>query len=141
MTFEYEVKGGDFDNAGNASSSVKKLLKELNVSPAIIKRTVVALYEGEVNVAAHAWEGNIIVDLNAERILIRIQDQGPGIEDIEMAMKEGFSTASQAVREMGFGAGMGLPNIQRNTDFFEIKSKPGQGTTLEMMNYLKERNG
>lgn len=141
MTFEYEIKGGDFDNAGNASSSVKKLLKELNVSPAVIKRTVVALYEGEVNVAAHAWEGVIFVDLDAERIRIRIEDKGPGIEDIEKAMTEGFSTASQAVREMGFGAGMGLPNIQRNTDFFDIKSKPGQGTILEMMNYLKERNG
>ena len=103
----------------------------------LIKRTVVALYEAEVNVVAHAYKGNIDVDIETDRVFIKIQDEGPGIVDIDMAMQEGFSTASSSVREMGFGAGMGLPNIKRNADKLEIRSQVGQGTCLEITTYIK----
>ena len=136
MLLKYEVEGGNFSRAGYASSEVKKILKQLNVDAKIIKRVVVALYEGEVNVAAHAHKGVVNVDLNENRIVIKIEDQGPGIPDINLAMQEGFSTASASVREMGFGAGMGLPNIKRNTDKFSIESEVGVGTTIVMTTNL-----
>lgn len=136
MQLRYEIEGGNFLRAGNASSEVKKILKQLNVDARIIKRVVVALYEGEVNVVAHAHKGVVNVDLDNKRIFIKIDDQGPGIPDIEQAMQEGFSTASASVREMGFGAGMGLANIKRNTDSFILESEVGVGTTLEMTTNL-----
>jgi len=132
MVFKYEVEGGNFVKAGFASSEVKKILKQLNIDPQIIKRIVVALYEGEVNVVAHASHGTVTVNIDDKQIYIRIEDKGPGIADINLAMKEGYSTASESVREMGFGAGMGLPNIKRNTDWIDIKSIVGEGTILEM---------
>lgn len=133
MHFEFKIEGGDFTRAGNASSEVKKILKQLNVEFKIIKRIVVALYEAEVNIVAHAFSGKIYVDIDKDKILLKLVDEGPGIADIELAMKEGFSTASQAVREMGFGAGMGLPNIKRNVDDFKISSEVNKGTTLNLM--------
>lgn len=136
MVQRFQVKGGDFVNAGKASSAVKSMLKQLNVPANLIKRVVVALYEAEVNVAAHAYEGEIRVAIDAEVITIRVSDTGPGIGDIELAMKEGFSTASKEVREMGFGAGMGLANIRKNSDTFNIGSVPGKGTTVEIINKL-----
>jgi serine/threonine-protein kinase RsbT len=138
MKFKYEIEGGNFSKAGNASSAVKKILKQLNVPPAIIKKLVVALYEGEVNVVAHAWNGCIHVDIESDRIFVIIEDEGPGIPDIEQAMQEGYSTASQAVREMGFGAGMGLPNMKRNADSLNVKSEVGKGTTVEITTFLKK---
>jgi anti-sigma regulatory factor (Ser/Thr protein kinase) len=132
MLFKYEVEGGNFLKAGFASSEVKKNLKQLNIDAKIIKRVVVALYEGEVNVVAHASQGTVLVDIDDKQIYIKISDKGPGIADINLAMQEGFSTASESVREMGFGAGMGLPNIKRNTDWLNIISKVGEGTVLEM---------
>lgn len=140
MKFKYEIEGGNFSKAGNASSAVKKILKQLNVSTPVIKRLVVALYEGEVNVVAHAWNGNIQVDIDPGRIHVKIEDEGPGIQDIEQAMQEGYSTASQAVREMGFGAGMGLSNMKKNADELNIKSEVGQGTTVEITAYLKSNS-
>ncbi|ASB49728.1 ATP-binding protein [Alkalitalea saponilacus] len=137
MEFRYEVEGGNFSRAGHASSAVKKILKQLNVDNRIIKRIVVALYEGEVNVVAHAHKGSILVDIDEQRIEIKIEDEGPGIPDIDLAMQAGYSTASAAVREMGFGAGMGLPNIKKNTDELKIASEVGKGTTLEMITYLQ----
>lgn len=136
MHFEYQIKGGDFTNAGYASSEVKKLLKQLNVDFKIIKRIVVSLYEAEVNIVAHAYEGSIKVDIDTTSVHITLKDKGPGIPDIDEAMKEGFSTATDKVREMGFGAGMGLPNIKRNTDEMHLTSKVGVGTKLEIVNYL-----
>lgn len=138
MHFEYKVQGGDFVRAGQASSQVKKILKQLNVSPAIIKRVVVALFEGEVNIVAHAFQGKIYVDIETSKIRVVLDDVGPGIPDIEMAMRPGFSTASPIVREMGFGAGMGLPNIKANTDKMKISSVVGVGTRLEFEVALKE---
>ncbi len=136
MELKYEVSGGDFTKAGYASSAVKKVLKKLSVDPKIIKRIVVALYEGEVNVVAHAYKGTISVDISPERIFIRIEDEGPGIPDIDLAMTVGYSTASPAVREMGFGAGMGLPNMKKNADELNVSSKVGQGTTVELITNL-----
>ncbi len=136
MKFKYEIEGGNFSKAGNASSAVKKILKQINLPTPIIKRLVVALYEGEVNVVAHAWNGYINVDIEPERIVVRIEDEGPGIEDIDQAMEEGYSTASQAVRQMGFGAGMGLSNMKRNADELIIRSEVGKGTTVEITAYL-----
>lgn len=137
MLLQYQIDGGDFVNAGKASSAVKSVLKQLDVPPARIKKTVIALYEAEVNVVAHADGGEIEARIEAERIEIIVKDSGPGIEDIDKAMEEGFSTASKEVREMGFGAGMGLPNIKRNSDSLQIESVPGKGTTLRFINDLK----
>lgn len=137
MDFEYNIQGGDFVRAGNASSQIKKVLKQLNVDSSIIKRVVVALYEAEVNIAAHAFGGTIKANVNTERIMLTLDDKGPGIPDIEKAMTPGFSTASSAVREMGFGAGMGLPNIKDNADRFVITSEVGVGTHLEITVFLK----
>jgi serine/threonine-protein kinase RsbT len=136
MKLNYHLKGSDFVNAGKASSAVKGVLKQLGVSPPLIKRVVVALYEAEVNVAAHAEEGEISVTIGAEQIHIVVSDRGPGIRDIEQAMMAGFSTASKEVREMGFGAGMGLPNIKKNSDRFHLSSVPDEGTTVEITNRL-----
>ena len=130
MQLTFHVQGGDFTRAGDASSQVKKTLKQLNIAPAITKRVVVALYEAEVNIVAHAYRGVITVDIDPARIVLRLEDEGPGIPDIEQAMQRGFSTASPEVREMGFGAGMGLPNIMENADRFQIDSVVGKGTTL-----------
>jgi anti-sigma regulatory factor (Ser/Thr protein kinase) len=138
MQQEYKVTGGDFVNAGKASSAVKSILKQLNVPAVLIKRVVVALYEAEVNVAAHAYMGNIRVEIESDRVRILVEDKGPGIEDINLAMKEGFSTASREVREMGFGAGMGLANIKKNSDIFNITSVPGEGTSVEIINRLTD---
>jgi anti-sigma regulatory factor (Ser/Thr protein kinase) len=140
MVFNYSVTGGDFTNAGYASSEVKKILKKLNVDPKITRRVVVSLYEAEVNIVAHAFRGDIIVEIDTNQIKIRLKDEGPGIENIDLAMQEGFSTASPQVREMGFGAGMGLPNISRNADVLNIKSEVGKGTEVEIINYLEHRN-
>lgn len=132
MYQEYIVSEGDFVNAGTASSSVKKTLKQLGVNPQIIKRIVVALYEAEVNAIAHAYGGKVMVDIGADRIRMVVADKGPGIPDIEQAMQEGYSTARPEVRDMGFGAGMGLPNMQKNVDKLNVSSEVGVGTTVEM---------
>lgn len=137
MHFEYKIIGGDFNLAGKPSSEVKKILKRLGVDNKVIKRTVIALYEAEVNVVAHATSGIIKVDIDPTVIKIVLDDVGPGIPNIPLAMTKGFSTATKAVREMGFGAGMGLPNIKDNVDLFNISSEVGKGTKLELTNYIK----
>lgn len=137
MHFEYKVEGGDFTLAGYASSQIKKTLKQLGVDPAVIKRVVVALYEAEVNIVAHAYRGVINADIQPGGITLILVDEGPGIPDVEMAMKKGFSTASPQVREMGFGAGMGLPNISENADSLSIETEVDRGTTLTIVIYFK----
>ncbi|MFW5831978.1 MAG: ATP-binding protein [Prolixibacteraceae bacterium] len=131
LEMNFELKGGDFAHVGKASSKIKKALKQLNVDAKSIKRIVVAVYEAEVNVAAHAEKGRLLAEIEESSIQVTIADEGPGIEDIEKAMQEGYSTASKEVREMGFGAGMGLPNIKRNTEEMKIESTPGKGTTVK----------
>ncbi len=132
MTLEYEIEGGDFTKAGLASSAVKKVLKQLNIPPAIIKRIAVAMYEAEVNIVAHAYNGKMTVEIDPEKVYMVFKDEGPGIENIEKAMEEGYSTASEEVRQMGFGAGMGLPNIKKNVDTMKVTSEVDKGTKLEL---------
>jgi len=133
MRFEFNIEGGNFSKAGTASSEIKKILKQLAVDYNLIKRIVVAIYEAEVNVVAHAYSGTMTAEIETTGITVVLQDEGPGIPDIEKAMQEGFSTASAKVREMGFGAGMGLPNIKRNADKLTLTSQVGVGTRLEIM--------
>lgn len=138
ITLKYHIEGGNFTSAGSASSQVKKTLKQLNIHPKLIKNVVVALYEGEVNIVAHAKTGDVEVFISPAEVRMILKDEGQGIENIDLAMKEGFSTASQKVREMGFGAGMGLPNIKKNVDELSIDTKVGVGTTLTMIKYLQD---
>jgi serine/threonine-protein kinase RsbT len=133
MRFEYNIEAGNFTKAGDASSNFKKILKQLNVDPQIIKRIVVSLYEGEVNIVAHANGGKVICEVDTNRVQIQLTDVGPGIPDIAKAMQAGYSTASAKVREMGFGAGMGLQNIKNNADILNIQSEVGVGTKLEII--------
>ncbi|HQL71383.1 MAG TPA: ATP-binding protein [Bacteroidales bacterium] len=137
LRLEFHITGGNFNSAGEASSSLKKTLKQLGVNSCVIKRTVVAVYEAEVNIVAHAYEGTITAEIDQQSIRITVCDRGPGISDINLAMQAGFSTASQRVREMGFGAGMGLPKIKNNSDNFSISSTPGIGTTLQITNLIE----
>jgi serine/threonine-protein kinase RsbT len=141
VNFEYSIEAGDFGRAGYASSQVKKLLKQLNVDPAIIRRIVVALYEAEVNVVAHAYRGKIMTDIDTSRVRVIVEDEGPGIESLELAMQEGYSTASHEVRQMGFGAGMGLPNMKKNADVLNIDTVVGIGTKVELITYLGGEHG
>lgn len=136
MELTYEVEGGNFSKAGHASSSIKKVLKQLNVDPKVVKRVVVALYEAEVNVVAHAYSGIITARVEQGSVSIEVRDQGPGIADIPLAMQAGYSTASAKVREMGFGAGMGLPNMKKNVDVLNISSQVGVGTRVELITYF-----
>ncbi len=133
MHFEYTILDNDFANAGAASSSIKKILKQLNIDAKKIKRVVIAVYEAEVNAIAHANGGTIYVDIDDKGIEVTIKDSGPGIADLDLAMQVGYSTASQKVREMGFGAGMGLPNIKNNVDLLDIKTEVGVGTQIKMV--------
>ena len=137
MEFNFNLEGGNFSRAGAASSEIKKILKQLNVDALLIKRIVVALYEAEVNVVAHAYEGVMNVVLDGKSIVVTITDKGPGIPDIAKAMQEGFSTASPEVREMGFGAGMGLPNMKKNCDRLNIEPTVNVGTKVTMTTYLR----
>ena len=136
MHYTFTIERGNFTDAGQASSSVKRTLKQLGVDPANIKRTVVALFEAEINAVAHAYGGTIDVDIDGEKIVMVVADEGPGIPDIAQAMVKGYSTASPEVREMGFGAGMGLPNMQSNMDELKVDSVVGKGTRVEMVNYF-----
>lgn len=111
-------------------------MKQLDIDGKTIKNIVIALYEAEVNVVAHAWKGTVSVEIEENKITIWVTDEGPGIADIELAMQAGFSTASKEVREMGFGAGMGLPNMKKNTDELQIESEVGIGTKVKMVNYF-----
>ena len=141
MQLRHKIAGGDFAKAGNGASAVKKVLGQLNIDHAISKRVVIALYEGEVNVVAHAYSGVMEVEIDEKKIKIVITDKGPGIVDIEKAMEEGYSTATHQVREMGFGAGMGLANMKKNSDSMKISSIPGEGTIVELITYIKPNAG
>ena len=138
MEFHYTVPGDDIAHAGMASAELKKSLKALNVPHETIKRVAVAMYEAEMNMAVHAGGGVADVVVCDDAITIVMKDSGPGISDIELAMRDGYSTAPEVAREMGFGAGMGLPNIRRNVDELKIESAPGSGTTLTLKINIKK---
>jgi anti-sigma regulatory factor (Ser/Thr protein kinase) len=132
MHYHYEISGEDFTLAGEASSDIKTKLKAMGVSPDIIRKTAIAMYEGEINLFIHAHGGQIDVTMTPDGITIDFTDHGPGIEDIDLAMQAGYSTASQKVRELGFGAGMGLPNMKENSDEMSIQSTVGVGTQVHL---------
>lgn len=131
----YDIDGEDFSVAGEASSKIKKVLKQLGVDPQIVRKVAVATYEGEINMVIHADGGTIDVEITPASIKMILADRGPGIPDIPQAMQEGWSTASDKVRELGFGAGMGLPNMKKYTDEMKVQSVVGTGTTIEMVVY------
>jgi serine/threonine-protein kinase RsbT len=129
----FRIKAKDFIHAGEASINVQSLLKSLDFYPQIIRRIAICGYEGEMNVVMHGGDGQLSVDIDSETLVMEISDNGPGIEDIEKAMQAGFSTASDEHREMGFGAGMGLPNMKKNSDEITVESTRGQGTRVRMV--------
>jgi anti-sigma regulatory factor (Ser/Thr protein kinase) len=129
----FSIQGKDFLNAGKASSRIKGILRDIGIQPSVIRRVTIACYEAEMNVVLYARQGTIELRVTPQDIRIRVEDEGAGIPDLELAMQEGYSTASDDIREMGFGAGMGLPNIKKNADELTIDSIVGTGTTLEML--------
>lgn len=130
IKMNYEVPGDDFTRAGEASSMVKRKLKQLGYNSDAIRRVAIAMYEGEINMVIHAGGGVAEVEVYPDRVEIALIDQGPGIADVEMAMQEGYSTAPDNVRSLGFGAGMGLPNIKKYTDAMRIDTEVGKGTSM-----------
>lgn len=132
LTFHFDVDGDDFTSAGQASVQIKKNLRQLGIAPETIRRVSIAMYEGEINMVIHAGGGEADVSVSEDQVIIVLADKGPGIPNIEQAMQEGFSTAPDAIRSLGFGAGMGLPNMKRYTDFMDIQSEVGKGTTITM---------
>nr|WP_275061528.1 ATP-binding protein [Diplocloster agilis] len=128
----YEVSGDDFTRAGEASSDVKNKLKQMDVSPEAIRKVAIAMYEGEINMVIHANGGDITVEISPEEILMVLKDTGPGIPDVGLAMQEGYSTAKEEIRSLGFGAGMGLPNMKKYSDTMKIDTIVGVGTTITM---------
>lgn len=132
MKLHFEVNGEDFTRAGETSSKVKKTLNQLGFNPEVIRKVSIAMYEGEINMVIHAEGGDIDVDISPEKITVVMKDVGPGIPDLDMAMKEGFSTADHSVRELGFGAGMGLPNMKKYSDSLDIETEIGVGTTVTL---------
>ena len=137
LIFRFDVDGDDFTSAGQASVKVKNNLRQLGISPDIIKKVSVAMYEGEINMVIHAGGGEAEVTVSDEFVEIKLIDHGPGIANIEQAMQEGFSTAPDQIRSLGFGAGMGLPNMKRYTDSMDIESTVGVGTRIVMKVYNK----
>ena len=136
ITLTYTVSNDDFTRAGEASSDVKSRLKQMNVDPAVIRKVSIAMYEGEINMVIHAEGGTITVEISSDQITMTLADKGPGIADIDKAMQAGYSTAPDNVRSLGFGAGMGLPNMKKYTDDMQITTKLGVGTTVVMKVYL-----
>ena len=132
VVFHFDIDGDNFTSAGEASVRIKKLLREMGFSPDTIRRVSVAMYEGEINMVIHANGGDADVEVYEDRIEIILADRGPGIPNIDLAMQEGYSTAPDNIRSLGFGAGMGLPNMKRYTDEMRIESEVGRGTTIYM---------
>lgn len=136
-SMKYDVASGDFTNAGNASRQIKSALMKLGIDNSVVRKTSIATYEAEMNLAIHSLGGFVMVEVFEDKVRITVKDVGPGIPNVELAMTEGYSTASNEVREMGFGAGMGLPNMKLHSDEFSIESKMGVGTTIMMAFYVK----
>jgi anti-sigma regulatory factor (Ser/Thr protein kinase) len=133
LTYTFKVPGGDFGSAGSISTKIKRILQQLGAHPEAVRRASIATYEAEMNIVIHTGGGEIVLTASPERIGIVCKDSGPGIPDIPLAMQPGFSTADETAREMGFGAGMGLPNMDRCASSMKIESKVGVGTVVEMV--------
>ncbi len=132
IKLHYDVPGDDFTRAGEASSAVKRTLKQLGFDPDVVRRVAIAMYEGEINMVIHAGGGEADVEILPDRVVMILSDHGPGIPDIDLAMQEGWSTAPDNVRTLGFGAGMGLPNIKKYTDQMDIETEIGVGTRMTL---------
>ena len=132
IVLTYDIPADDFTRAGEASSDVKRKLKQMGVGPDAIRKVAIAMYEGEINMVIHAKGGQITVEITPEQIRMILADQGPGIPDIDLAMQAGYSTAPDEIRSLGFGAGMGLPNMKKYTDEMSIDTRIGEGTTITM---------
>lgn len=130
---DFVVKGGDFAHGGEVSCEVKNLLRDLGLDDQLVRRAAIACYEAEMNVIMYAWQGRLDLQVTPRHIRVVVEDSGPGIPDIKQAMREGYSTATPEMRDMGFGAGMGLSNIKKNADVFRLTSKVGRGTRLEIV--------
>ena len=137
----FPVAHGEFDTAGDASSKIKATLKKLGISAQVIRDVAIAAYESEMNLIIHSIGGTMRLEISPQEILLVSEDGGPGIADIELALKEGYSTAPESVRNLGFGAGMGLPNIRRHSHSFHIESRLGKGTRIEARYYLNGASG
>jgi len=135
----FKIAGGDFSKAGDVSTKIKDILKEIGITPSIVRRAAIASYEAEMNVVMYAHEAVVTLILSPHAIELKFEDQGQGIPDIRLAMQEGYSTATHEMREMGFGAGLGLPNIKKNADTLEITSAVGRGTSLYIVFNLDEK--
>lgn len=133
LTKTFEIAGGDFQRAGQVSTSLKRMLKELGIFSSVVRRIAICAYEAEMNVVMYTHRGTLKCSISPQEVAVSVEDEGPGIADIGLAMREGYSTATQEMREMGFGAGMGLPNIKRNADRLEIRSEVGRGTRLDFV--------
>jgi serine/threonine-protein kinase RsbT len=136
LSRRYTINSADFSRAGQVSTQIKELLQEIGVVSPIIRRVAIATYEAEMNVVMYAENAELFLSINPDHINILIRDKGQGIQNIDLAMQEGFSTATDEMRELGFGAGMGLPNIKKNADKFSLSSIPGKGTTVNIVFYL-----
>jgi anti-sigma regulatory factor (Ser/Thr protein kinase) len=132
LTKNYPIKARDYLRAGEVSMQVQGLLKSIGFGQEVIRRVSICAYEAEMNVVMHGGDGQLTIEINTDAIIVDIKDDGPGIEDIDLALQEGYSTASEEAREMGFGAGMGLPNIQKNSDSLEIVSGKGRGAQVKI---------
>lgn len=137
MQLSYVVDGDDFFRAGEASAAVKRTLKQLGIDSQLIRNVAIAMYEAEMNMVLHAYGGTITVEISSTDIKIVLSDKGPGIEDIDKAMQAGYSTATHKIRELGFGAGMGLPNMKRYSDNLKIESMPNVGTTVTLYFHIQ----
>lgn len=137
ITREYEINAGDFNQAGEGSIQIKRTLNALGFDNEIVRRVAVCAYESEMNVVMHGGDGTLTLTVDDTGIVLEVKDNGPGIDDVNLALKEGYSTARNEYREMGFGAGMGLPNIRKNADALEINSSDGKGTYLTISFWIK----
>lgn len=137
LSSTFDIRAGEFQTAGDASASIKRKLKQIGIDSAVLRRIAVASYEAELNLIIHSQGGKLKLDMTPAAIVLTSADVGPGIADISKAMQEGYSTASEEARDLGFGAGMGLPNMKRNADGFSIESEVGKGTCIQMEFYLK----
>lgn len=133
LSEKFSVAASDFVAAGEASGKIKRILKRLGVDMNVVRRISIACYEAEINLVIHSMDGHIVLEVSENEITLAVEDVGPGIPDIQLAMREGYSTASDDVRMMGFGAGMGLSNMARNADKFDIQSEVGVGTRIKML--------
>ncbi|WP_029502836.1 ATP-binding protein [Lachnoclostridium phytofermentans] len=136
ITLTYTISGDDFTRAGEASSDVKKKLKQMGAKPEVVRKVAISMYEGEINMVIHAHGGEITVHISSQEVIIILNDEGPGIVDVELAMQAGYSTAPDNVRALGFGAGMGLPNMKKYSDDMKIDTILGEGTTVTLKIFM-----